>query len=221
MTDKHDSSSSADLREVRREYSGEPLRVDSAASDPITQFAQWMKVATKYQPQDCSCMVLATADIGGAPSVRTVLLKHFDQKGFCWYSNSGSMKGQQLEVNRQAALQFYWSSLHRQVRISGEVEVLPREEAEAYFNSRPFGSKVSASVSRQSEAIASRAELEAMAEEMAAQYPNGDVPCPQDWCGYRLSPAVMEFWQGRENRLHDRLQYSLQAGQWRLKRLAP
>lgn len=193
----------------------------SAADDPITQFAKWMTVATEYQLEDCSCMVLATVDSAGAPSVRTVLLKHFDQSGFCWYSNSESMKGQQLAVNPQAALQFYWSSLHRQVRISGVVEPLPREEAEAYFNSRPFGSKISASVSRQSSVIANRSELEAMAEEMAVQYPDGDVPCPADWCGYRLKPVTMEFWQGRENRLHDRLKYSLQAGEWLLARLAP
>lgn len=210
-----------DLRDVRREYTGEPLTRAAVDADPMVQFEQWMTVAREYHSEDSSAMVLSTATLDGMPSSRTVLLKHFDQHGFCWYSNSGSLKGQQLEANNQAALQFYWQRLNRQIRIQGIVERLSRKDAEVYFESRPTGSKISAFVSRQSRTVTDRKTLEAQADQLSARYPDGNVPCPEDWCGFRLKPQLIEFWQGRENRLHDRLQYELRSHRWQIERLAP
>lgn len=224
------SDASVDLRDQRREYYGEPLRRDAIASNPVEEFAAWMELAREHHPEDATAMVLATADATGQPSVRTVLLKHFDQQGFCWYSNSSSRKGQQLASNPQAALQFYWRRLNRQVRISGKVEQLTREAAEEYFRSRPVGSQISAAVSRQSSVVQDRHELVRASAALEKQFPDGDVPCPKDWCGYRLQPHRFEFWQGRENRLHDRLEFTLQSTDvksgsntaiWTIERLAP
>lgn len=210
-----------DLRDVRREYRGTPLGPDDLAKDPITEFARWMTLAREYQPEDATCMVLATSSKTGLPAARTVLLKHFDESGFCWYTNLASDKARDLAENPQAALHFYWYSLFRQVRITGRVKELSRAEAQAYFKERPIGSRISALVSRQSRAIASREELESAAREAEQQYADKDIPCPQDWGGYLLLPGVIEFWQGRENRLHDRFQYSLVDGSWQMQRLQP
>lgn len=211
----------SDLHDVRWEYSGEPLTRSTADSNPLHTFTQWMALAQEYHPEDATAMVLATASSGGLPSARTVLLKQFDESGFCWYSNSGSQKGQHLAENPRAQIQFYWRRLHRQVRIRGHVVPLSRANAERYFHARPLGSQISAAVSRQSKVVESRETLELAADALAAQYQGAQIPCPDDWCGWALQPDEYEFWQGRENRLHDRLEYLRSDQGWTISRLAP
>ncbi len=210
-----------DLRDVRREYKGESLRKSEMNDDPVVEFAQWLSLAAEYHPVDSTAMVLATAAPDGQPSMRTVLLKHFDQQGFSWYTNSSSEKGSQLELNPKAALQFYWSAMSRQIRISGTVTQLPRAMAEEYFYSRPEGARFSAAASRQSTVVQTREELESTVENLHKKYSDGNVPCPEDWCGYCLLPVKIEFWQGRENRLHDRIVYQRDGNYWAKQRLAP
>lgn len=166
-------------------------------------------------------MTLATADTAGRPSARIVLMKSFDEQGFVFYTNYGSRKGQDLAENTRACLLFYWSPLWRQVRIEGAVEKVSEAESEEYFHSRPLGSKLGAWASDQSQPVASREQLEKQFEEFNSKFAD-NVPRPPHWGGYRLRPDVIEFWQGRENRLHDRLQYNLQPdGSWLIERLAP
>ncbi|MFK7732257.1 MAG: pyridoxamine 5'-phosphate oxidase [Pseudomonadales bacterium] len=210
-----------DLREVRREYKGESLRKREMSDEPISEFAVWLELAAEYHPLDSTAMVLATATLDGAPSMRTVLLKHYDQQGFCWYTNSASEKGSQLASNPKAALQFYWSAMSRQIRVSGTVTQLPREMAENYFYSRPEGARFSAAASRQSTVVQHREELETIVEKLHEQHSDGNVLCPDDWSGYRLLPEKIEFWQGRENRLHDRIVYQRDGNGWAKQRLAP
>lgn len=210
-----------DLRDIRREYKGESLRKSEMGNDPIAEFADWLTLAAEYHPVDSTAMVLATATPDGQPSIRTVLLKHFDQQGFCWYTNSASEKGGQLALNPKAALQFYWSAMSRQIRISGCVKQLPRKTAEEYFYSRPEGARFSAAASRQSTVLQSREEIEAAVKSLHDQHSDGKVPCPEDWAGYCLQPARMEFWQGRGNRLHDRIVYQRDEKSWVKHRLAP
>ncbi len=214
-------SSEKNLREARREYKGEALRKQSMADDPISEFADWLELAEHYHPLDSTAMVLATATPDGQPSARTVLLKHFDQHGLCWYSNSGSEKGAHLAVNPRAALHFYWSAMSRQIRVSGRVEKLPRAIAEEYFHSRPEGSRYSAVASRQSSVVNTREQLETEVENLKRRFSDGNLPCPDDWCGYCLRPDRFEFWQGRENRLHDRIVYIDGDDGWQKQRLAP
>lgn len=214
-------SSEANLRNVRREYKGESLRKSEMNDDPIAEFAEWLALAAEYHPVDSTAMVLATATPDGQPSMRTVLLKHYDQQGFSWYTNSASEKGSQLQQNPNAALQFYWSAMSRQIRLSGSVTQLPRAMAEEYFYSRPEGARFSAAASRQSTVVQTREELETAVNQLHDQYGDGNVPCPEDWCGYCLLPVKIEFWQGRENRLHDRIVYQRDGNNWLKQRLAP
>ncbi len=214
-------SDQMNLRDVRREYKGESLRKSEMDDDPISEFAKWITLAADYHPLDSTAMVLATATTDGQPSMRTVLLKHYDQQGFCWYTNSASEKGSQLQLNPKAALQFYWSTMSRQIRISGAVTRLPRTMAEEYFYSRPEGARFSAAASRQSAVVQTREDLETAVEKLHALHVDGDVPCPDDWCGYCLLPEKLEFWQGRENRLHDRIVYQRVGQDWAKQRLAP
>ena len=166
-------------------------------------------------------MTLATSDTDGQPTARIVLLKSFDDQGFVFYTNYQSRKGLELGENPKACLLFYWSPLWRQVRIEGEIEKVSAAESDQYFHSRPLGSKIGAWASDQSSAIESRAVLEQRFEEFGFKF-GDDVPRPPHWGGYRVKPKVIEFWQGQENRLHDRLRYSLQAnGSWLIERLAP
>lgn len=211
----------ADLRDVRREYKGESLRKNEMSNDPIAEFAEWLTLAAEYHPVDSTAMVLATATPDGQPSMRTVLLKHYDQQGFCWYTNSTSEKGSQLALNPKAALQFYWSAMSRQIRISGSVTQLPRKMAEEYFYSRPEGARFSAAASRQSTVVEAREELEAAVKALHDKHGDGKVPCPEDWAGYCLQPTIFEFWQGRGNRLHDRIVYQRDGNSWTKQRLAP
>ena len=210
-----------DLKDVRREYIAETIHRADMAKDPSAQFALWYEQAAELDPLDASSMALATATADGCPSARIVLLKHFDHQGFCWYTDYRSHKGQELKGNPQAELLFYWRGLERQVRIWGPVERLSREDAASYFSQRPLGSQLSAAASKQSSLVDSRSQLEAASERLAAEYAGKDIPCPEDWGGYRLRPERFEFWQGRESRLHDRLVYSKQLDGWQLVRLAP
>jgi pyridoxamine 5'-phosphate oxidase len=191
--------------------------------NPIQQFEKWSADAraTGMSEQDAISMTLATATRYGQPSARIVLLKAFDDQGFVFYTNYDSRKGNELEENARACLLFYWAPLWRQVRIEGSVERVSEEESDQYFHSRPLGSKIGAWASEQSSAIENRAMLEKRFEEFDFKF-GDNVPRPPHWGGYRVKPNVIEFWQGQENRLHDRLRYTLQDdGKWLIERLAP
>lgn len=191
--------------------------------NPFHQFAQWSQDvrAAGVSEQDTISMTLATATRFGLPSARIVLLKSFDERGFVFYTNYNSRKGNELEENARACLLFYWPALWRQVRIEGTVERVSEEESDEYFHSRPLGSRIGAWASAQSTAIQDRSVIEKRFEEFSQKF-GEDVPRPPHWGGYRVKPGVIEFWQGQDNRLHDRLQYALQDnGAWLIERLAP
>lgn len=210
-----------DLSDVRREYESHRITRKDMDPDPLVQFGQWLQRARDLELLDATAMTLATADGAGRPSARIVLLKHFDAEGFCWYTDSRSRKGRDLQQNPNAELLFHWRDLSRQVRVHGTVRSLPAEDAEKYFLLRPEGSRYSAAASCQSSEIDSRQWLEDEVLRLRAAYPDGDVPRPESWIGYRLSPDYFEFWQGQDNRLHDRIVYTLREGGWETKRLAP
>ena len=192
-------------------------------SNPIRQFQVWIDEARAHgvSEQDAISMTLATATKDGNPDARIVLLKSFDDSGFVFYTNYQSRKAKELSENPRACLLFYWSSLWRQARIEGTVTKVSDEESDAYFQSRPLGSKLGAWASNQSEVIDSRETLESRFVELEKRF-GGDVPRPPHWGGYRVKPAAIEFWQGQENRLHDRLRYRLQEnGSWMIERLGP
>ncbi len=212
--------SGQDLSAIRREYNAEALRSKDLAADPVEQFEHWFQQAHEVVPDDATSMVLATADAKGMPAARILLLKHFDHQGFCWYTDYDSDKGRQLDENPQAALLFYWRALERQVRISGRVERLDRSSAEQYFASRPYASRLSAAANVQRQVVADRETLETSVENLAARYDEASLQCPEHWGGYRLVPERFEFWQGRENRLHDRFVYT-GGPHWCIERLTP
>lgn len=192
-------------------------------SNPIRQFQVWIDEARAHgvSEQDAISMTLATATKDGNPDARIVLLKSFDDSGFVFYTNYQSRKAKELSENPRACLLFYWSSLWRQVRIEGAVTKVSDAESDAYFQSRPLGSKLGAWASNQSEVIANRKTLEARFVELQKRF-GDNVPRPPHWGGYRVKPAAIEFWQGQENRLHDRLRYRLQEnGSWVIERLGP
>lgn len=199
------------------------LTKSSVDPNPLRQFALWFKEASVsgMSEQDAISMTLATADKDGQPCARIVLLKSFDESGFVFFTNYNSRKGSELADNARACLLFYWAPLWRQVRIEGRVEKVSAAESEEYFHSRPLGSKIGAWASNQSEPVTSRRELDERFEEFSLKFAD-HVPRPPHWGGYRVQPQVIEFWQGRENRLHDRLVYTRQTdGNWRIERLAP
>ena len=189
--------------------------------DPAAQFAQWYDDARAVERPLPHAVALATATSGGRPSLRMVLLKDFDARGFVFFSNYRSRKGRELAKNARASLLFYWGSLERQVRIEGRVAKVSRRESDDYFRTRPRGSQLSAWASPQSEVLAGRADIERRFAAAAEKY-SDDIPRPPQWGGYRLIPEAIEFWQGREDRLHDRLCYRrARDGRWRIERLAP
>lgn len=211
----------ASIAGLRREYMHEPLDEASAAHDPWHQFERWFEEVRKSETLDPNAMTLATVSAMGTPSARTVLLKDFDENGFVFYTNFDSRKGRELAANAAACLLFFWHELARQVRIEGRVGKVSPEEADAYFRSRPLGARRSAWASPQSETVAGRKTLEDEVERVAERY-GDDPPRPPHWGGFRLVPTAVEFWQGRPNRLHDRLLYTRAAdGGWRIERLAP
>ncbi len=190
--------------------------------DPIRQFANWFTAAIEAKIRDVNAMSLATATSGGTPSVRIVLLKGFDQEGFIFFTNYESQKGKELIANPQAALAFYWIELDRQIRISGPVERTSREESERYFHSRPSNSQLGAWASHQSQAVDGRRVLDARLAQMTERFEGKVIPLPPHWGGFRVQPQMMEFWQGRPNRLHDRFRYrKTRDGGWVRERLAP
>jgi pyridoxamine 5'-phosphate oxidase len=192
------------------------------SGDPFALFALWMKEAAASEPRDPDACALATVDAGGLPDVRMVLLKKFDQRGFVFFTNTESTKGQELEGNLKAALVLHWKSLNRQIRIRGAVERISAAESDDYFASRPRGAQIGAWASRQSRPLDSRATLEAAVAEYEKKYP-GPVPRPPHWCGYRVIPLVIEFWMDQPFRLHDRLVFSRANpdGAWSKERLYP
>ena len=218
-----DPTPNVPANELRREYArGELLEAD-VLPDPIRQFERWFNDATNAAVNEANAMTLATADETGAPSARVCLLKGFDADGFVFYTNYDSRKGRELAANARAAMCFYWAPLERQVRVEGVVERVSRAESEAYFHSRPRGAQIGAWVSHQSEALASRAELDQREAELAKRFAgDAPIPLPDYWGGYRLIPTTVEFWQGRPSRMHDRLEYRRKAkGGWTMRRLSP
>jgi len=189
--------------------------------DPIRQFALWFGDAQTSGNLQPDAMALATSTPDGRPSLRMVLLKAFDADGFVFYTNYGSQKGRELEANPLAAAVMYWPELHRQVRIAGTVGRLSRQESETYFRARPRDAQISALASRQSRPIRSRGDLERRFEDVEARHAGTELPLPEDWGGLRLSPDSLEFWQGQQSRLHDRIRYVRERGTWRIVRLQP
>lgn len=199
-----------------------PLREGDADPDPLAQFAAWWEDALAAGIAHPEEVAVASADADGAPSVRMVLCKGYDAEGFTFFTNYASRKGSELDANPRAALLFYWGVLGRQVRIEGRVARVSRERTAEYVQSRPRGSQLSAMASPQSQVVASRGWLEDQVEELANHYANADLPVPDRWGGYRVTPARFEFWQHRDDRLHDRLLYTpVDGGGWKVQRLAP
>lgn len=209
------------LIELRREYVSQPLTEASVKADPIAQFKHWFAEALAAEQPDVEAMTLSTATPEGRVSARIVLLKGCDGRGFVFFTNYESRKGKELADNSQAALTFYWHTLNRQVCIAGRVEKVAREESESYYQTRPRGSQIGAWASPQSQEILSREILEQRVAELTARFETEPIQCPPFWGGYVLRPDCIEFWQGRESRLHDRILYTWQNGLWRIARLAP
>lgn len=210
-----------DISNLRRSYSLKELSEDSVSSDPFLQFSIWMNEAMNANLLDPNAMTLATASKNGTPSARTVLLRGFDKSGFVFYTNYESSKAHDLKQNPVASLLFFWVELERQVRISGKVEKISQGESQAYFATRPRESQLGAWASKQSTVISSREALDEQFDEMKKRFENKEIPLPNFWGGYRVSPHKIEFWQGRESRLHDRICYTLNEQNWKIERLSP
>jgi pyridoxamine 5'-phosphate oxidase len=210
------------IADLRKEYRARSLAESDLAADPIVQFGRWFDEALRVQLVEPNAMTLATVGADGRPSARILLLKGVDARGFVFFTNYESRKGQELAHNAWAALVFYWPELERQVRVEGSCAPVDAAESDAYFQSRPLASRIGAVASRQSEVIPDRAWLEQRWAALEAAHADGEVPRPAHWGGYRLLPDAVEFWQGRPSRLHDRLRYRLDAaGGWLLERLSP
>ncbi|HEY8601979.1 MAG TPA: pyridoxamine 5'-phosphate oxidase [Thermomicrobiales bacterium] len=210
------------IRRLRKEYALAGLSEVDAAPDPFLQFRRWFDEALQAELREPNAMTVATATREGVPSARIVLLKSWDERGFVFYTNYEGQKGRELAENPAAALVFYWSEMERQVRIAGAVARVSPEESDRYFASRPLGSRLGAIVSEQSRVIPNRQSLEARLQQLEAEYQETLPTRPTGWGGYRVTPQTVEFWQGRPNRLHDRLRYRRDAaGAWIVERLAP
>ena len=211
------------ISDLRRSYALARLDEADVSHDPIVEFSRWFAEALEAQLPEPNAMTLATATADGVPSARIVLLKAFDERGFVFFSDYRSRKGGELEENPRAALVFLWKELERQVRITGGVAFTSHAESEEYFRSRPLGSRLGAWASHQSRVIPGRKALEEDVREVEQRFGNGDIPLPPHWGGYRVVPDTIEFWQGRESRLHDRIMYVRESGgkKWRVERLSP
>jgi len=210
-----------DLAALRRDYALATLDERDVDTDPIRQFERWFADAAAARVPEPNAMTLSTATRDGVPSARIVLLKGVDANGFAFYTDYRSRKGAELAENPLAALTFLWKEIERQVRITGSVSRVSTEESEAYFRTRPPGSRLGAWASHQSAVLASREELEARVRDVAVRFPDGDVPLPPHWGGFRIAPDEIEFWQGRPSRLHDRLLYRRGEHDWEICRLSP
>ncbi|WP_405983038.1 pyridoxamine 5'-phosphate oxidase [Streptomyces sp. NBC_00158] len=207
---------------MRKQYRSEIVEEAGLADDPMAQFALWFQQAADSHLFEPNAMVVSTATAAGRPSSRTVLLKQFDSRGFVFFTNYGSRKVREIDENPYVSLLFPWHPIARQVIVTGRAERIGRDETAAYFRSRPHGSQLGAWASAQSTVIGSRAELDRRYAELEARYPEGEqVPVPPEWGGLRVLPDALEFWQGHENRLHDRLRYVLDGDKWRVERLCP
>jgi pyridoxamine 5'-phosphate oxidase len=198
-----------------------PLDESDVLADPLAQFERWLAEAQRGDIHEPTAMSLATVGADGRPSLRIVLFKGLDGGGFTFYTNYESRKGEALAAHPYAALTFWWDRQERQVRIEGRVERVSRELSDRYFHQRPRGSQLAAYTSRQSRAVASRGDFDARLAAVSAEFQGQDVPCPDYWGGYRVVPECIEFWQGRDNRVHDRLLYRRVAYDWRIERLEP
>jgi pyridoxamine 5'-phosphate oxidase len=209
------------IASIRTDYQLASLSEGDVSSNPIDQFSIWFQQARTAEVSEVNAMSLSTVNSLGRPSSRIVLIKEFDQRGFSWFTNYDSKKGQELADNPQAALLFFWSALERQVRIEGHIEKISELENDSYFHSRPLGSRQSACASAQSQMIESRDLLEQKLQQVLKQF-GDNPPRPEHWGGYRLVPDLIEFWQGRSSRLHDRIAYTRQeSGAWKISRLQP
>jgi pyridoxamine 5'-phosphate oxidase len=209
------------VADLRRDYTRAGLSEPDLHPDPVTQFRSWFEDALAADLHEPNAMTLATVTPEGRPSARVVLLKGFDERGFVFYTNYEGRKAREMEANPYAALVFYWGELERQVRVEGRVARVAEEESDAYFASRPRGSRLGAWASEQSRPVEGREALESRLRELEAEYSGRDVPRPPFWGGYRVEPDAVEFWQGRENRLHDRFVYRRAGGGWEVGRLQP
>ncbi|MFN2500548.1 MAG: pyridoxamine 5'-phosphate oxidase [Pyrinomonadaceae bacterium] len=209
-----------ELADLRRDFSSEELSESAVSPSPFEQFSLWMDEALAAKVLDANAMTVSTVGEDSRPSARVVLLKHFGDDGFVFFTNYESKKGTDLSLNPFAVMHFFWPQLDRQAAVYGKVERTSRDESEKYFNSRPLESRLGAWASNQSRIIASRAVLEERVKELRARY-GEDVPLPPIWGGFRLIPDRFEFWQGRQNRLHDRILYSLAGDVWQISRLSP
>ncbi len=210
-----------DLSELRNEYAKATLDESNVETTPLDQFQKWFDEARTAEILEPNAMVLSTASALGQPSQRTVLLKKFDQEGFVFFTNYSSRKATEISENGNVSVLFPWYALERQVIIQGKAEKVKKSESLSYFLSRPFGSQLGAWVSEQSKVISSRGLLESQLHKMKEKFENGKVPLPDFWGGYRIVPHYFEFWQGRKNRLHDRISYNREAENWIIQRLSP
>ena len=210
------------IADIRTEYKLRSLNEADVAVDAVVQFASWWDDAVKSEISEVNAMTLATATTDGIPSARIVLLKGFDANGFVFFTNYQSNKGKELENNPHASLVFFWKELERQVRIDGLIEKVSADESDAYYSSRPSGSRIGAWASPQSKVITDRKIIETNFQQYEEKFGTGLIPRPEHWGGYRLKPSLVEFWQGRSSRLHDRIRYTLQEdNSWIIERLAP
>ena len=222
MADFTERNHKMSLARMREDYRQGGLREADCETNPIVQFERWMKDAQAADIKDANALTLSTATRDGKPSGRLVLLKEVSDLGFVFYTNYGSRKAQDLETNPFAALTFYWAELERQVRVEGQVARVPRPVSEAYFRTRPRGSQLGAWTSEQSQVLENRDILETRLRELDERYRELDIPVPEFWGGYCVRPEVIEFWQGRPNRLHDRIRYRRKGEtEWLLERLSP
>lgn len=212
----------AHIADIRADYTKDSLSETEVGSDPVAFFRKWFAEAETAGISEVNAMTLATVNAAGMPAARIVLLKGLEEDSFVFYTNYDSHKGAQMAAQPHAALLFFWKELERQVRVEGRVEKVPAADSEAYFHSRPKGSQISAAASPQSQVIDNREQLEAKVKSLEEQYASSEVPRPEHWGGYRVIPTKVEFWQGRHNRLHDRIVFTADAtGGWTKHRLAP